>query len=804
MFTGRKNAAAAGPQRSGARGRLLLVERRVRAAPGGSRVEEVRELVLGRHVLAREAVVELLPLELVHRDVRRRRVRAPEVSCAAVDLAACDLAHVVVLRDEIACGTDVVRPLAVVDRVRRHVVAVEVVGGRGRREAEREDGRVELGVLEHGATEEVVERLLVDLGVRQIHEVRREVVRAFDGGQACQRLADSRVAVEADARHDQIARHARAVVQDAAARLERRDLAGRLLVEHAEVRRDPPDVGDRDGVALVLDLLGPAVGRRRARGRVQLLPAAHLLHVRDRVVIELVVEGLDEVQIVDDLGAHRALAPRDDGDVARAVLERRADVFDREGAEAHDDDSLPAEVVAREVVADPAGDRSARGLERVLARVRDLARRADAVVARHHDARRLDQHGLATHGGDDRVPALRRQDARDRRVAEDIFVTDGARHAVDVREDLAARGMVAVRLGRHVVADEVRESIPALGGIHLRRRVGDRIPDASDDRAPLEHHHRQALGARGVRRDEAAHPSPDDDDVRVRRRRLRPGDRRETRLVESLRRDHGALDARRERVHVVVAAGVRESADVAPRHGGVGPQRRRDLGRRVVDGADGDHRERPVQRRRMSSHARVHVGRFDDGPGPGRAPERVHERRGRGANHGRAEADVPQRDRGRADGVRVVDMAPRDGSAGAERGEFEPRDLGRNRGGFRGRRKAAVRTRRDVPGANFRGDVQQAPRHELRMLDGRDLGVDDARRNRLARFERPLCQQRRPLAGVARIRALDEQHARRDLLERVPDLLGRDVLVVRARVVAPAEVAARRRRVRARRRQRRV
>ena len=91
--------------------------------------------------------------------------RAPEVSCAAVDLAACDLAHVVVLRDEIACGTDVVRPLAVVDRVRRHVVAVEVVGGRGRREAEREDGRVELGVLEHGATEEVVERLLVDLGL---------------------------------------------------------------------------------------------------------------------------------------------------------------------------------------------------------------------------------------------------------------------------------------------------------------------------------------------------------------------------------------------------------------------------------------------------------------------------------------------------------------------------------------------------------------------------------------------------------------------------------------------------------------
>ena len=64
-----------------------------------------------------------------------------------------------------------------------------------------------------------------------------------------------------------------------------------------------PDVAHRDGVAIVLYLLGPALRHGAGGPLVELLPSQELLHVRLGVVLVLLVPGLHEVQVVDGLEA---------------------------------------------------------------------------------------------------------------------------------------------------------------------------------------------------------------------------------------------------------------------------------------------------------------------------------------------------------------------------------------------------------------------------------------------------------------------------------------------------------------------
>merc|ERR1712204_136679 len=62
----------------------------------------------------------------------------------------------------------------------------------------------------------------------------------------------------------------------------------------AEVVADEPDVGDRDGVAVVLDLARPARRRGRRALLVELAPRLQLLDVSSGVVAVLSVPRLDE------------------------------------------------------------------------------------------------------------------------------------------------------------------------------------------------------------------------------------------------------------------------------------------------------------------------------------------------------------------------------------------------------------------------------------------------------------------------------------------------------------------------------
>mmetsp|Transcript_29009 Transcript_29009/g.88648 ORF Transcript_29009/g.88648 Transcript_29009/m.88648 type:complete len:291 (-) Transcript_29009:768-1640(-) len=279
--------------------RLVVVGGGRGAAPGRGVVEEVGEARRRRDGdAAVEAVVEFGPFLAVGLNPGGGRERGPEVAGAVGDLALGDGADGGVVFDEAARGCNGVRPLAVVDRnFRKGQEVFPQARGRVVAGGEDEDFGEELGVLEDRAAEEVVEGAVVDLRVRQVHAARRDVVALLDRRGPRQVRAEPRVALEADARHHDVARHKLFCVrsEDHPAGAQGSNLAD-LRRELAEVVRDEPDVRHGDGVALVLDLRRPALGHRRAGRRVQFLPLAHLLHVRRGVVVrQVVVEGLDEV-----------------------------------------------------------------------------------------------------------------------------------------------------------------------------------------------------------------------------------------------------------------------------------------------------------------------------------------------------------------------------------------------------------------------------------------------------------------------------------------------------------------------------
>mmetsp|Transcript_10280 Transcript_10280/g.35631 ORF Transcript_10280/g.35631 Transcript_10280/m.35631 type:complete len:1034 (+) Transcript_10280:1403-4504(+) len=368
-----------------------------------------------------------------------------------------------------------------------------------------------------------------------------------------------------------------------------------------------------------------------------------------------------------------------------------------------------------------------------------------------------------------------------------MVVADDVGQLLNVGTDLRRRRVVAVRRGRVLLREERAEVVAALRRVDLRRRVGQRRPDAADERPLLQDDVGQARLLGLERGDEAAEARADDDDVDVRghgaRRRLL---RRQLELVPLLRRRHGRAHALRQRRCRLARLGG-EAVDGAARHRAVAAQRHR---RRL--GAGADDGQGPVEGRRVRLDARLRVGADDDGPGPGGVGQRA-ELRGVDLRRHERNAEADGGERGDAHGHRGVGvghLAPRDLGALAEGGELEPGDVGGDGRRLGRRGKAAVRRGQDAPGAELLGVAQEAARDELRVLDGGALGVDEARREHLALPERAHLEQSLPLVLVAAVGALEEDDARVDLLDGLPDLDTWHVEVVRARVVAPADVEA--------------
>mmetsp|Transcript_15962 Transcript_15962/g.38846 ORF Transcript_15962/g.38846 Transcript_15962/m.38846 type:complete len:223 (-) Transcript_15962:1101-1769(-) len=169
--------------------------------------------------------------------------------------------------------------------------------------------------------------------------------------------------------------------------------------------RDEPQVGDADGVPLVLNLLRPRLRDGRPRILVKLGPLLHLFDVGTGIVAVRFVEGLDEVEVVDDLGADGSVTATDDGDAVRTVLQRRAHVLHGERTHAGDHDVLAVPIGAGEVVGDAVRHDAA---EARRAGNLQTARDAHAVVDGEDHAEGAGDERALAHLRHDLVPATLR------------------------------------------------------------------------------------------------------------------------------------------------------------------------------------------------------------------------------------------------------------------------------------------------------------------------------------------------------------------------------------------------------------
>mmetsp|Transcript_5670 Transcript_5670/g.20390 ORF Transcript_5670/g.20390 Transcript_5670/m.20390 type:complete len:439 (-) Transcript_5670:3432-4748(-) len=313
-------------------------------------------------------------------------------------------------------------------------------------------------------------------------------------------------------------------------------------------------------MAGVLDLAQPALWHGGTALLVQLPPQEHVLGVVRRVhgavprtgVVR--VPPVHKVDVIDELGANRAVAPGDDGDVAGASLQRGAGILHREGSHAHDHDLLahPVHVLIGCIAAKAV---NALSREDLAALPLDGARLAHPVIHGHDDplapygaAARLQDNGvrLAATGG----PTALGRDPRDTGIGEyPSFGQEPGGHAQDVGPDL--RGGRVVPVGALPVVLE--NSVRPLGAVDLAGLIRKCGPNSAHVGLPLQQDHVNARVQELVSGQEANDPAPDHYDlVGI------PGIREPTRLHDHVRGRQGRQDRRRTRVlrwvHGTVAA----------------------------------------------------------------------------------------------------------------------------------------------------------------------------------------------------------------------------------------------------------
>mmetsp|Transcript_1839 Transcript_1839/g.5347 ORF Transcript_1839/g.5347 Transcript_1839/m.5347 type:complete len:290 (+) Transcript_1839:703-1572(+) len=160
-----------------------------------------------------------------------------------------------------------------------------------------------------------------------------QVVGGGNLGAAGEVLAEGGVALEANARHQHIALHPGAVIQEHAALVHAND-GSRPGAELPHMVGDEPDVGHGDGVASWLDLAGPAGGRRSVGGLVEPVPPLHLGGIGLHVVLEVLIPVVNEVLVIDDLGAHSPNTAGDDQHLCSTCLQGGSRCLNRKGPHA--------------------------------------------------------------------------------------------------------------------------------------------------------------------------------------------------------------------------------------------------------------------------------------------------------------------------------------------------------------------------------------------------------------------------------------------------------------------------------------
>ena len=254
----------------------------------------------------------------------------------------------------------------------------------------------------------------------------------------------------------------------------------------------------------MLDLPHPALRLGGAAQVVEPLPEHHIADVALAVVLEALVVGGGEVQVVDDFRADGAVPPAHHGNVAGSGFQGRPGVLHGEGAHADNDHPAVPPVDAGRLVADAVDQRPT---ELTLVLPGDPARRADPVVDRqdHPPAGQAGALPVAADRGP--VGPVLLFDPLDAGLGEKIG-GDPLGQAVNVLQDLGRGRVIAV--GPH---RRFPQAVGRLGSVHFRGGVGILRPDAADAVAFFGQADRKPLFLELIGGIQAGDPGPHDEHV---------------------------------------------------------------------------------------------------------------------------------------------------------------------------------------------------------------------------------------------------------------------------------------------------
>mmetsp|Transcript_7678 Transcript_7678/g.22515 ORF Transcript_7678/g.22515 Transcript_7678/m.22515 type:complete len:554 (-) Transcript_7678:146-1807(-) len=258
--------------------------------------------------------------------------------------------------------------------------------------------------------------------------------------------------------------------------------------DHAVKPANEGQVGNRDGVIVRFQqALIPALRMRKTRIVVAPVPAVLAENVRLPVRVVVPIMRPQEGYHVDPFGARGPSTPTEDRDVLRAVLDGRAQVLEREGARAHDDDPLAPELEADDLVG-VAVDLLAA--EQLRLRPGEVSALPDAPVHVQADDRRVNLircpcvQVLHVHIISAVRPLLHPLDIN---VAPEHAVQILACNCEDVTEDVVTWGVVLV--GPSARALLVDEAVCWLRRVDAREVVRIEHPDAANSPVSVNHKH---------------------------------------------------------------------------------------------------------------------------------------------------------------------------------------------------------------------------------------------------------------------------------------------------------------------------
>mmetsp|Transcript_36212 Transcript_36212/g.78122 ORF Transcript_36212/g.78122 Transcript_36212/m.78122 type:complete len:254 (-) Transcript_36212:2911-3672(-) len=247
----------------------------------------------------------------------------------------------------------------------------------------------------------------------------------------------------------------------------------------------------------MLHLFRPAFRQPAARCFVELLPSQELLDVGLGVVLVFLIPRLDEVQVVNCLGANGAMAASNHNDLCCTVLQGGSHILDRKGAHASDHHSLATPVDACQGIG---GAISHYSHEAFLPGNAQRSGQPNAIVDAQHHAPALHDPGTSHQLIIEKysVVASFTQDLLHLDRSENVLF-EAITKLGQILQHFGSRAVVPVVPSLAIfLPKQILDAVATFRAVDLRGAVGIHGPDPSHHRTLLQHGHTEPCGSAPV------------------------------------------------------------------------------------------------------------------------------------------------------------------------------------------------------------------------------------------------------------------------------------------------------------------